>query len=118
MCKTYDSFYKDSPPIPTQYLKRVLKLILQVNSFEFNGKNYLQTQGTAMGTEMAVAFPNIFMAEVETKILNQSALKPLVWKRYIDDISQFGMYTNSKSRNLPNKQTNTTKLSGSRLLLR
>ena len=26
------------------------------------------------------------MAEVETEILNQSAFKPLVWKRYIDDI--------------------------------
>ena len=76
MCKTYDSFYKDSPPIPTQYLKRALKLILQENSFEFNGK----------GTKMAVAFANIFMAEIETKILNQSALRPLVWKRYIDDI--------------------------------
>ena len=78
VCKTYDSFYEDSPPIPTQYLKRALKLILQENSFEFNGKNYLQTHGTAMGTKMAVAFANIFMAEVETKILNQSALKPLV----------------------------------------
>ena len=86
VCKACDSFYKDSPPIPTQYLKRALKLILQENSFEFNGKNYLQTHGTAMGTKMAVAFANIFMAVVETEILNLSALKPLVWKRYIDDI--------------------------------
>ena len=29
---------------------------------------------------------NIFMAKVETEILNQSALKPLIWKQYIDDI--------------------------------
>ena len=49
-------------------------------------KNYLQTHGTAMGTKIAVAFANIFMAEVETEILNQSTLKPIVWKRYIDDI--------------------------------
>ena len=62
VCKTYDSFYKDSPPIPTQYLKRALKRILEENSFEFNGKNYLQTHGTAMGTKMAVAVANIFMA--------------------------------------------------------
>ena len=41
--------------------KRALKLILQENSFEFNGKNYLQAHGTAMGTKMAVAFANIFM---------------------------------------------------------
>ena len=39
-----------------------------------------------MGTKMAVAFANIFMAKVETEILNQSALKPLVQKRFIADI--------------------------------
>jgi len=43
--------------------------------------------GTAIGTKMAVAFPNIFMAKVETEILDQSALTRLVWKRFIDDIS-------------------------------
>ena len=32
------------------------------------------------------AFANIFMAKVETEILNQSDLKPLAWKRFIDDI--------------------------------
>ena len=41
-------------------------------------KNDLQIHGTAMGTKMAVAFANIFMAKVETEIFNQSALKPLV----------------------------------------
>jgi len=49
-------------------------------------KNYLQVRGTAMGTKTAVAFANIFLAKVETEILNQSALKPLVWKQFIDDI--------------------------------
>ena len=39
-----------------------------------------------MGTKTAVAFANIFLAKVETEILNQSALKPLVWKQFIDDI--------------------------------
>ena len=46
----------------------------------------LQIHGTAMGTKMAVAFANIFMAKVETEILNQSASNPLVWKGFIDDI--------------------------------
>ena len=39
-----------------------------------------------MGTKMTVAFANIFMAKVETEIISQSILKPLVWKRFIDDI--------------------------------
>ena len=86
VCKAYDAFYKEETPIATEYIKRALKLILQENSFEFNGKNYLQTHGTAMGTKMAVAFANIFMGTVESQILRRSALKPLVWKRFIDDI--------------------------------
>ena len=48
----------------------MLRLILKENSFHFNGKNYLQTHGTAMGTKMAVSFANIFMAAVETMFFN------------------------------------------------
>ena len=39
-----------------------------------------------MGTQMAVAFTNIFTLAVKTEILNLSKTKPLEWKRYIDDI--------------------------------
>ena len=39
-----------------------------------------------MGTKMVVAFAYIFMGKVESQILNQSAQKPLAWKRFIDDI--------------------------------
>jgi len=39
-----------------------------------------------MGTKMAVAFANIFMTKIERQILRQSDKKPLVWKRYIDDV--------------------------------
>ena len=39
-----------------------------------------------MGTKVAVAFANIFMAKVETELLKKkSAIKPICWKRYIDD---------------------------------
>ena len=39
-----------------------------------------------MGTKMAVSFANIFMAKIETEIINHCTKKPLVWKRYIDDV--------------------------------
>ena len=87
----------------------MLRLILKENSFQFNGKHYVQIHGTAMGTKMAVSFANypasrvsfdlprqgdsarrvfanIFMAKIETEILSKSVFKPTVWKRYIDDI--------------------------------
>ena len=86
VCNAYEVFHKNNPPIPTALLKEMLGLILKENSFQFNGRNYLQTHGTAMGTKMAVAFANIFMSAVETAILSQSNTKPLEWKRYIDDV--------------------------------
>ena len=54
VCKEYDAFYQEETPIHTEYLKRTLKLILQETSFQFNGKNYLQTHGTAMGTKQSL----------------------------------------------------------------
>ena len=63
----------------------MLELILKENSFYFNGKNYLQTHGTTMGTKMAVSFANIFKAAVEREIINRSHFKPLTFKRSIDD---------------------------------
>ena len=72
---------RERPPKPTRYLRE-----MQENSFQFNGKDFLQTHGTAMGTKTAVSFANIFMAKIETAIIDQHNTKPLVWKRYIDDV--------------------------------
>ena len=66
VCRAYENFHRNNPPIPTQYLKEMLSLILKENSFQFNSKNYLQIHGTTIGTKMAVAFANIFMANIET----------------------------------------------------
>ena len=94
VCIASEKFYGEKPPIPSQHLREMLRLILQENSFQFNGKNYLQTHGTAMGTKMAVAFANIFMSAVETRLISQNPTKPLVWKRYIDDI--FSLWDKNK----------------------
>ena len=64
----------------------MLRLILQGNSFQFNGKDFLQTHGTAIGTKTAVSSANIFMAKIETAINDQHSTRPLLWKRYIDDV--------------------------------
>ena len=74
----------------------MLRLILKENSFQFNGKHYLQTHGTAMGTKtvIVVSFANIFMVHIETTILSRDVFKPTVWKRYIDDI--FSLWDISK----------------------
>ena len=76
VCKTYEIFHLNKPPISTLYLRDMLGFNLKENSFHFNGKNYLQTHGTAMETKMAVSFANIFMTVVEREIINRSHFKP------------------------------------------
>ena len=85
-CKANDSFHNYNPPIPTRFLREMLGLILNENSFQFNGENYLKTHVTAMGTKMTVSFANIFMAKIETMLIQQSKTKLKEWRRYIDDV--------------------------------
>ena len=94
VCRAYEHFHKNNPSIPTNYIKEMLRLILKENSFQFNRKNYLQIHGTAMGTKIATAFANIFMANIETQNLSKSLIKPMIWKRYVANI--FSLWDNSK----------------------
>ena len=70
----------------SQYILDLLKLVLHNMYFEFNGEHYLQIGGTAMGTALAPNYANLFMGKFETKALANYHLKPLIWKRFIDDI--------------------------------
>ena len=44
-------------------------MILTMNNFEFEDNHYLQLHGTAMGTTVAPAYANIFMGDLEKKLL-------------------------------------------------
>ena len=76
----------DQIPIPPGTMSDLLKIVLTQNYFQFADKMYHQIQGTAMGTKMAPAYANLFMAELEEKLLENATTDPLLWKRYIDDI--------------------------------
>ena len=76
ICQYYEEHYQSKPPIPASPLGELMRLILKENSFQFNGKHYLQTHGIAMGTKMAVTFAVVFMAHIEKKLLASSPFKP------------------------------------------
>ena len=89
---------RKNPEVPTDFLIRMLEIILKYNIFEFNKELYLQLIGTAMGTRPAVSYANIFMARrIDKKILSlaaqlQDEKNPLLcFKRFLDDI--FTIYT-------------------------
>ena len=91
---------REDTKVPTEFLVRILELVLRYNIFEFNTELFLQMIGTAMGTRAAPSYANIFMArKIDQKILDlasqlnhgDSPIKFL--KRFLDDI--FMLYTGS-----------------------
>ena len=67
VCRAYEHFLKNNLPVPTNYIKEMLRLILKENSYQFNGKNYLQIHGTSMGTKIAITIASIFIANIKTQ---------------------------------------------------
>lgn len=60
----YKNILSHSRPHPKFLLEKAPKLTWLENSFQFSEQNYLQMHGTAMGTNMSVAFSDIFMAKI------------------------------------------------------
>ena len=78
---------RDDKSVPTDYLMRLMMLVLCSNIFEFNGELWLQKSGTAFGTRAAPTLANIFMGEWEANLLNSWTGTPVqFYRRYIDDL--------------------------------
>ena len=76
---------KNGCPFPETTLK-LIKFILEHNSFVFDNTYYLQKQGTAMGTRFAPQYANLFMHRLEEDLFASRPLRPDLYLRYIDDI--------------------------------
>ena len=71
-----------------------LEIVMENNLFQFGDTNWLQLQGTAMGTDPAPPFASIYYGNHEaTKILPNFQHCLPFYKRFIDDI--FGVWTGS-----------------------
>ena len=68
--------------------------VLKNNNFTFDGNHYLQINGRAMGIKMAPSYANIFMGNLEERLLLSS--QSLSWFRFIDgvDIKSFMNFSN------------------------
>ena len=68
----------------------LLKYVLTLNIFVFNGIHYLQQWGTSIGTRLAPTYANIFMGWLEVTLLQRwTGVMPYLWRRFIDDIVFF-----------------------------
>ena len=85
--------------VPTEFIIKLLELVLKNNIFEFNSELFIQMIGTAMGTRPALSYANIFMArKIDSKIValangddqesnTHKPSNPVKFvKRFLDDI--------------------------------
>ena len=81
--------------VPTEFIIRLLEIVLTYNIFEFNQQLYRQIIGTAMGSRPAPPFANLFMAGIIDKKIkdiiqsyenNNESLQLKLFKRFLDDL--------------------------------
>ena len=85
---------RDNKTIPSEFISKLMELILKYNIFRFDKNLYQQKIGTAMGTKPAPSYANIYLAKRIDNEIEQighkygqngkSAL--LTFKRYLDDL--------------------------------
>jgi hypothetical protein len=61
------------------------KVYLRSTFFSYQGEFYEQTSGVAMGSPLSPIVANLFMENFEKRALDSFPLKPLRWKRFVDD---------------------------------
>lgn len=64
LVRAYEAHRRDDFP-EVQVLAALSSLVLELKSFAFDVKFFLQTRGTGMGTKMAPNFANVFMGDLE-----------------------------------------------------
>ena len=67
-------------------LIKLLEFVLISNNVMFSQDNYLQINGTAMGTRVATMYANLFMDSLEQKYIYPHPKCPRIWFRFIDGI--------------------------------
>lgn len=82
----YEESESPNKPVDSETLEELLKMILEMNNFEFDDKHFIQTNGTSMGTKIGPNYANLFMGKLEREFLATRTLQPLFYKRFIDDI--------------------------------
>jgi len=66
--------------------KKLLEFACKDVNFLYNDEWYIQNDGVSMGSPIAPVMADIFMDSLEKKISDYTGSKPIIYKRYVDDI--------------------------------
>jgi hypothetical protein len=68
------------------FIMELLRVQLESNYFDFNGDHFLQVRGVPMGKPWAPAVACLVMGVWDRKLCGNLQHKPLIFRRYIDDL--------------------------------
>ncbi len=77
----------------TDSLCHLAQIILENNTFVFNGQNWKQSLGVAMGVKVSPELCDLTIFRMEKEFLKQCTTDMFLWKRYRDDV--FAIWTGS-----------------------
>ena len=70
-------------------MKTLLEMCTKDMHFAFDGKIYRQIDGVAMGSPLGPVIANVFMVELEKRLIPTMMDKIALWYRYVDDTFSF-----------------------------
>ena len=79
----------------TPCIVEAVKICLEHNNSNFQGKHFLQIHGTAMGPKNACSYADLAMGVIDQKA-KSGTIKPRLWWRYRDDI--FDLWTQGATK--------------------
>ena len=76
-------------PFSRNELKELLMICTKAVQFTFQDKLYTQSDGVSMGSPLAPLLANVYMCELENRIIPELANYMNPWYRYVDDTFAF-----------------------------
>ena len=76
---------RSNKDIPTDEVLRMMDMVLENNNFSFNGKHYVQTEGTAIGSRLGMNYTSVYLGSWENILFENSKTKPIFF-RFVDDV--------------------------------
>ena len=84
-----DNVTDDDLPMPKEDFMKLIHLCVSFNVFQFDGKEYEQVKGLAMGSPLSAVLACLYMEAMEEDHYKNIVGNNCTWLRYVDDVLCF-----------------------------
>ena len=84
--KVVESTNEDELPLPKNDYMKMVELCMKFGSFSYNGEEYVQRSGLAMGSPLSPIAACLFMETLEEEHFLRIIGDSSIWLRYVDDV--------------------------------